>query len=227
MKTIHIFAASLLAAASGAQALTIDFGSSGKPRFCSAMTDGTGPTVNCGNGGYISQSFGDVAGVADVTYSLPRLTSPTSLRWWDTGFNTLYGVAWADGSDANSQARIEIKALAPGQAVTLTSFDLGAYFNASRATTVNVYAIGSTTALFSFSGLVGTSNGPATTFNPNITVAGGLWLEFKDSAYNVAIDNINYSVTAAPVPEPASVVMMLAGVGGLLVARRRAARAAG
>jgi PEP-CTERM motif len=71
------------------------------------------------------------------------------------------------------------------------------------------------------SGAVGNSTVAATSFTPNITVLGGLWLEFKDSAYNVGIDNIQYSV--AVVPEPASALLMLAGVAGLLAARRRAA----
>jgi hypothetical protein len=222
MKSAFMFAVCLMTASFGAQALTIDFGSSGTPNICTSSTAGTGPTIDCTNGLYIGQSYGDVLGVADITYSsIPRLALPTSLRWWATAYNNLYGVAWANSSDADSRARIEIRALEPNQSVTLTSFALGAYANTTRSTNVNIYAIGSDTALYSFTGSVGDGSVSATTFSPNITVAGGLWLEFKDSAYNVGIDNINYSVSS--VPEPMSALMMLAGVG-MLVARQRSTR---
>jgi hypothetical protein len=226
MKPSLLFAVSLLTTSSGAQALTIDFGSAGTPTICAFDIAGTGALSNCGNGSYINQSFADVAGLADITYSsIPRVASstPTSLRWWGGSYNNLYGVAFANISDADSRARIEIRALDPNQSVTLNSFALGAYFNTTRNTNVDIYAIGGGTALYSFAGGVGNGSVSATTFTPNLTVAGGLWLEFKDSAYNVGIDNINYSVSA--VPEPMSALMMLAGVGAL-VARQRLARKA-
>jgi hypothetical protein len=221
MKIQMFFAASLLTAVSGAQALTIDFGQSGSPSICTATSDGLGALIGCGNGTAISQSYGDVPGISDITYSSPRIATPQSLLWWATAYNNLYGVAWSNGSDADSRARIEIKALQPGQAVTLSSFDLGGYAFATRSTKVNIYAIGGSTPLFSFTGDVGNGSVSATSFSPNITVAGGLWIEWADSAFNVGIDNIQYSVSA--VPEPASVLLMLAGVAGLLAARRRAA----
>jgi hypothetical protein len=221
MKTSVLFAASLLAAVSGAQALTIDFGQSGNPTICTSSADGLGALIACGNGSAISQSYGDVAGVSDITYSSPRIATPQSLLWWASAYNNLYGVAWSSGSDANSQARIEIKAAQPGQAVTISRFDLGAYAFSTVRTNVNIYAIGGTTPLFSFNDSVGNSNVSATTITPNITVAGGLWIEWADSAYNVGIDNIQYSVSA--VPEPASALLMLTGVAGMLAARRRKA----
>jgi PEP-CTERM motif len=220
MKMSMLFAASLLAAVSGAQALTIDFGQTGSPIICTNSQDGLGALASCGNGSPISQSYGDVAGISDITYSSPRITTPQSLLWWASSYNNLYGVAWSTGSDANSRARIEIKALQPGQAVTISSFDLGAYPSVTRNTNINIYAIGGTTPLFSLSNMpVGNSSVSATTFTPNITVADGLWIEWADSAYNVGIDNIQYSVTV--VPEPASALLMLAGVAGLFAARRR------
>jgi hypothetical protein len=221
MKLLTCFASSLLVVTSGADALSIDFGQSGSPVICSASADGLGSPVACVNGAAISQSYGDVAGVADISYSSPRITAPQSLLWWNTAYNNLYGVAWSTGSDGNSRARIEIKAVQPEQAVTISSFDLGAYVNTSRPTNLNIYAIGGTTPLFSFTGSVGNSNVSATSFTPNISVPGGLWIEWADSAYNVGIDNIQFSVTA--VPEPASMLLMLAGVAGLLAARRRSA----
>jgi hypothetical protein len=224
MKTSSLFAPILLACATSSHALTIDFGSGpAAPTICTAAASGAGALIGCGNGGYLSQSYGDVAGVVDVDYSAPRQTAATSLRWWDTGYNNLRGVAWADSSDANSLARIAIKAVDTTATVTLQSFDLGAYPNSTRATTLNVYAIGGGAPLYTFAGSVGNGSVSANSFTPNISVVGGLWLEWADSAYNVGIDNIQYTVSAVtPVPEPETVMMMLAGLAGLsLVVRRR------
>ncbi len=222
MKSSVLFVAGLFAAASGAQALTVDFGNGpAAPTICTVAADGTGALVPCGNYGYISQSHGDVAGIADISYSAPRITAPTSLYWWSSNYNNLFGVAFAPSSDGNSRARIEIKAVNPGNVVTLSSFALGAYSQATLNTTVNVFAIGGTVPLFTYSGPVGNGAISATTLFPNLAVPGGLWLEFQDSAWNVGIDNIQYSISA--VPEPVSALLMLAGVAGLLAARRRAA----
>lgn len=213
----------LLAGATAAQAYTIDFGETGSPTICSNLSSGLGSTVACGDFSYLSQSHGDVAGVSDITYSAPRFLSPVSLRWWSAGYNSLYGVAWADGSDGDSQGRIEIKAVNPTDIVTLSSFDLGAFPNTTRGTTVTVTTLGGGSTLYSFGGSVGNgSNGNApTTFTPDVSAAGGLWITWQDSAYNVGIDHISYSVSA--VPEPAALALMLAGLGVVgLRARRRA-----
>jgi hypothetical protein len=215
------FVLPLAVAGAGAHALSLDFGNSGTPTICSTTVDGLGSTAACSSGDYLLQSYGDVAGVVDVSFSAPRLAAPTSLRWWNTDYSNLYGVAWADGGDPNSRARIEIKALQPGQGVTLTDFDLGAWPNTSRSTTVNVFAIGGGTPLYTFSGTVGTGGGVAPThFSVSASAAGGLWIEWQDSAYNVGIDNIQYTVNA--VPEPGTLATLLAGIGvvGLLVRRR-------
>jgi hypothetical protein len=225
MKTSSLFAPILLACATSSHALTIDFGSGpAAPTICTAAANGAGALIGCSNGTYLSQSFADVAGVVDVDYSATRLAAPTSLQWWNTGYNNLYGVAYAGISDSNSLARIAIKAVDTTATVTLQSFDLGGYPNSTRSTTVNVYAIGGGAPLYTFAGSVGNGAISANSFTPNISVVGGLWLEWADSAYNVGIDNIQYTVSAVtPVPEPETVVLMLAGLAGLslLVRRRR------
>jgi hypothetical protein len=219
MKSAAFVVASLWVATTGAQALTIDFAQSGAPVICANTNDGTGALIACGNGSPISQSYGDVAGVSDITYSSPRITTPQSLLWWASAYSNLYGVAWSTGGDANSLARIEIKAVQPGQVVTLSSFDLGAWPNAVLGTNLRIYAIGGGAPLFSFSGLIGAGS-VANSFAPNVSAPNGLWIEWADSAYNVGIDNIQYSVTA--IPEPTTALLMLTGVAGLLAARRRA-----
>jgi hypothetical protein len=217
--TQMLLALSSLAAATAANALVIDFGTGPDvPDICTSASDGSGSLVACGNYGYISQSYGDVAGLVDVSYSAPRQPSPNTLYWWVSNYNNLYGVAFAPSNDADSQARIEIKALQPDSAVTLSSFMLGAYPSSTLNTTVNVTTIGGGTTLFSYSGPVGTGSVSATTFTPNVSASGGLWITFQDSAWNVGIDNINYTVTA--IPEPATVAMLLAGLAGLALRAR-------
>ncbi|OYU98102.1 MAG: PEP-CTERM sorting domain-containing protein [Burkholderiales bacterium PBB5] len=212
-----------LLAMPAAQAITLDFGQqSPAPTICTAVASGLGPLVSCGDGSYLSQTYGDLAGVVDVTYSAPRL-SGESLHWWSTDYNTLYGVAWAGGGDANSLGRIELKPVVSGEVVTLQSFDLGAWPNSARGSTVTVYAIGGGTALFSWSGTVGQSGNLPTHFTPGVSSATGLWIEWRDSAYNVGIDNIHYTVGA--VPEPAAWLSLAAGLVGLAGwARRRPPR---
>lgn len=202
-----------------AQALTLDFGNGpAAPALCSGTLDGLGSAQTCGNGLGVLQTYGDVAGVVDVSYTDVR--SPTeSLRWWDGSYNNLYGVLWASGSDADSHARIELRATDPTALVTLSSLDLGAYANTTRNTELTVYALGGGTPLFTYTGVVGQQPANlATTFTPGVSAVGGLWIEWRDSAYNVGIDNINFSVSV--VPEPAACWLMLAGVAGLVLRRR-------
>lgn len=219
-------AAALVLTSSQASALTLDFGETGAPLICSSSSDGLGSATACGDYGYLSQTYGDVASSVDVTYSAPRINDGRSLHWWSSSYNSLYGVAWADGGDGDSRARIELKPLASGSGITLTSFDLGAYPNTTRGTTVNIYAIGGGTPLYTFSGTVGSAGNTPTSFAVNIHSDNGLWIEWQDSAYNVGIDHISYSIVpnAAPVPEPETAALMLVGLIGVgAVARRRRA----
>lgn len=221
--SMTIAAATMAMASFGASAAdyTLDFGDNATYlNICTNSTDGSGPTIACSNRTYISQSYGDVAGVVDVTYSAPRRQSE-SLLWWAEDYNNLFGVAWANSSDADSRARIELKPLVPGAGITLASFDLGAYPRTTRNTTVSIYDIGGGTPLYTFTGNVGNAFVAPTTFAVNIHSDNGLWIEWQDSAYNVGIDHIQFTTAAAPVPEPASVALMLAGLVGMGAMIRR------
>jgi hypothetical protein len=221
MKTITLVAG-LLAAAS-VHANVIDFGiAEPHPTICTSNSDGSGALIQCGNFDYLSQTYGDVAGVIDVSYSSVR-NATASMRWWAYDYNSLYGVAWADFDDGNSQARIELRPLQPGAVVTLNSFDLGAYVRTTRGTHIRVFEIGGGPALWSYDGDVGNGN-DFTSFAPGVGSANGLWIEFADSAYNVGIDNINYSLRDGngQVPEPSIYALLSAGLlAAAAVARRR------
>ena len=203
--------------------LTFDQGTQQTPTICSLTADGMGGATGCANGSPIQQSYGDIAGVLDVQYQAPRATSPTSLYWWDSSYNNLYGVLWAQGSDASSQARITFLPVAAGSELTLNSFVLGAWPLTTRSTRLTITEVDTGTLLYSFSGAVGNSNISATTFTPRVSSRLGLQLTWQDSAYNVGIDNIHLSVT--PVPEAGSVAMALAGLGVTSLAWMRRRRA--
>jgi len=213
----HLMAATLLLAAGASQAYVLDFGAAGQPN-CTPSSDGLGAPLGCNDLRYILQSYGDVAGVVDVNYSAPRISN--SLTWFSSGFNDLYGVLFAEGGDTNSQGRIDIKPL-NGGAVTLTHFDLGAFYYSTIHTTVNVFEIGSSTPLFTYSGNVG-SVLEHSSFDVSASSTKGLRLEWQDSAYNVGIDNVTFTVSA--VPEPSTYAMLLAGLAVCsAVARKRRA----
>ena len=176
----------------------------------------------CSNWGQLSQNYGDVAGLVDVSYI--NVNNPQySLLSWDLNYNDLSGVAWTGGgagdSDAVSHGRIEIKAPNGGM-VVLNSMDFGAWSNTTRGTHIVVTALGGGSPLFSYTGDVGSGTSSHNTFSPNVSSANGLWIDWYNSAYNVGIDNVNFSIAA--VPEPETYAMFLAGLGLLgSIARRR------
>lgn len=160
----------------------------------------------------ISQSYGDVAGVVDVSYS----SSAGGLNWWGTGYTPLIGVAYGQSSTS-----IAITPLA-GQAVTLNGFDMAAYVTDAGLSTVvtiedlsgNILAVSSTIVTH------------PTTFAFGVTGTNGIRINWNGgvSSLNLGIDNIDYSlVSVSPVPEPATWAMMILGFAGvgLLAYRRR------
>ena len=213
MKTLKLLGLLLglqLSVSGLATADTLDFSGN----ICSASADGSGAMTGCSTGSYMNQNYGDTA-LVDVTY-VNVTGNNRSLLFWTGGYNELQGVLYADGGDANSRARIVLDA-ADGYVVNLDSFFLGAWSFAERGTNV---IVSNGTDTYTFAGTVG-SNNLATLFSGfgNAGIGNTVTIEWYNSAYNVGIDNIQFSVTA--VPEPQSVALMLAGLGLLGLVRRR------
>ncbi|MBT9455464.1 MAG: PEP-CTERM sorting domain-containing protein [Burkholderiaceae bacterium] len=187
--------------------------------ICSSAVDGSGAMIACGNYSRINQAHGDVAGMLDVSYTSVNSNDPASLMFWGPGYNTLPSAVFADGGDGASFARITLTPAA-GQMVSLQGFDLGAFPNSTLNTHVRVFAQGGNS--FSYDGMVGSPGGNATHFVfGNLHSGTGIVIEWENSAWNVGMNNIEYSL--APVPEPESYALMLAGLAvlGLMVKRRQ------
>jgi hypothetical protein len=200
---------------SPAMAATLSF----PDTVCAAAANGVGAFISCGNGGFVNQAHGDVAGQVDVSYLDVDSATGDTLRWWASGYNTLPSALWASGNDDNSFARITLTPAA-GQAITLEGLDLGSYNAPTRPTTLRIFALGGATTIFN--GSVGSAAGP-THFTPMLSSSTGIVIEWENSAYNVGINNISYSL--APVPEPETYALLLGGLAvvGWLARRRRTA----
>lgn len=204
-----------------AHAYVIDFGSSAaQPVVGCVSASGT-----CSTYTRLAASYGDVAGVVDVR---THAYDGGALSWWNTGYNELYGVAFNNATGAAGPAWIDLVPQAAGSAVTLTHFDLGGYFHSQRhGVAVNVFALGSDTPLFSYTGDIGTSGDSVATgrhsgFDLNLSSLTGLRIQWADpsSAGNIGIDNIAFNV-GAPVPEPSTCALLLGGLVGMVWKARR------
>lgn len=180
----------LLFSASLAQAAVLDFSGN----ICG---DGT---QACGNYSAISQNYGDIAGQVDVVYdghvSVP---GSSNLSWWDNYTGQL-GVAW--GSNGGT-SEIFLSPSA-GYQITLNSITFGSYAGVNRSSQYTL--------------LDGNSNvlSPSNTFsliNPltfalNVTSGSGIKIQWGPDAFDVGIDNINFTVSQInvnAVPLPAAV----------------------
>lgn len=215
----HLFVTALLGLAisgsAAAESYTLTFDN--EPGTCAS-------TNTCYGSSKINQQYGDIAGVVDVSYG----NGNRELYWWDNGYNDLRGVVWAGSSPTGSYGRIEIRPI--NASVTLNGFDMGAWPNTTRSTHIRITDIGGETTFFSYDGNVGIVGSSLLTnhsnFSPKVSSANGLWINWYDDAYNVGIDNIQFTVAA--VPEPETYSLLLAGMGLLgFMARTRKRISAG
>jgi hypothetical protein len=174
----------------------------------------------CGDAALIDTSYGDVEGVVDVQYrNLIGNPSSDGLRFWRDDYNDLVNVAWTDGGDSNSRAEIFIKPL-NGQAVSLHSFDLGAWLDGQINSQFTILD-GALNVLFE-SGPLTIGIQPENLHNQfnftDLTSNDGIRIQWGPSAFNVGIDNIHFTVAPVPLPAPA---WLLSGGLLTLAARRR------
>lgn len=163
----------------------------------------------------IAKDYGSVAGVIDVSVEASN------------GANLLF---WAGDYSGNAAAyantSVGIITLTPlaGATVTLDSFFLGGWLNTDR----NIRYIVDNLATAGIDievnpAFVSGTNGLSVA--PGLSSAQGIRITFGPDGYNGGINNIVFSVSA--VPEPKSGLMLLAGIGLIGCAARRAARAVG
>jgi hypothetical protein len=177
-------------------------------------------TYPTGGNAAIDQSYGDIAGMLDVTYeySLNGGSFVEGGTVWSGGY---YG---GGGDDTRalvapfsgpSIMRITLQALGGN---TLTSFGVSlSYWTGVDAYPLSISAFGDGNLLFAFDnttdpGLIGVSTGGSYT-----TVTFELGLD-----WNVGYHSVNYELNGgpSPIPLPAAGWLMLAGLGALAVARR-------
>lgn len=186
--------------------------------ICSGSSDGSGPFIACGNGSYINQVYGDTAQV-DVVYN--DVINGDSLRWWDTGYNELIGVAWGGNGDCPGCSFDAIILLpAPGYQITLNGFDLGAW--PSSVLNTNLFVKDFYTGNILNYGLqtIGTGN-QSVHFAPSLTSKGAISINWYDTGYNVGIDNIDFTISQSGVPEPATLTLLGAGAAALAARLRK------
>lgn len=210
----------LAAPAAGAQTFTLDF-------------EGLG----LGNGAAISQTYGDQAGLVDVTirgrqgWGNSALTGATAANglFWNTAYNDLLNIAYVNSSATVGE--IVLDNLAAGQQLTVNSADVGSWPNSTTTVALRVYDFG-WNLLFSGTGAtVGSTIHAA--FAPGDADVDGLYVQWSrlnlagapTEAYNTGIDNVNFTIGpigGAVVPEPSTIALV---AGGLLMtalgARRR------
>lgn len=162
----------------------------------------------CSNRDFIDQGYGDTSSV-DVQWG-------TNTRHWETGFSTLENVGYhSDGTPNSGPFVVDLVALG-ASTVTLNSFDLGSWTNAGTATSLwTISEIGGSVLATSGSIFLNGVMNVSGTWSSST----GISISIGPDANNVAIDNINFTVSAVPAPAPLG--LMALGLLGIGVRRRR------
>lgn len=190
---------------------------------CSDNQEGTGNVIQCRDGGFIHQGYGDTAGV-DVQYQDRTFNWERSLSWWGAGYGGANGVLWSGESDANSHASIVLKANA-GHSISLEGLGLASYLP-GVSTWLQVHELDSNVDLMNEAVLVDGSIGTQINFN-SLSSSKGWVIEWKNSSWDIGLSQLKFSVADAPnqaVPEPASLALVGLGLAAAALGRRRQKR---
>jgi hypothetical protein len=203
MKSIILGIVSALAVSSAAHATILTFDGD----ICNGG-------ASCFDFAPLDQSYGDSSEI-DVVYNgdiSGGLGANAPLGWWSNNYSDLVGIAFGSNNDLTGTPQIFLKPLT-GQSVTLNGFDLGAWPNATLGSQVTIVD-GLNKILFS-SGPISIGAGNVHRhFSFSLTSNNGFGIQWGPSGFNVGIDNVDFSVrVGSAVPEPASWIFLLAGLG--------------
>ena len=185
----------------------------------------------CFSGNSVSQSYGDIAGVLNISYrSVTGQGSAINAGpafYWGVGYGDLQDVIW--GAQYGT-LEIAFELLQPGAQITLNSVDFAAFIGTNVSTNFALYSknnVNVGAALMSSDGIAALTTGHSV-WSPNITSADGFVFHFGPDGFNVGIDNLTYTisyVSVPAVPEPTTWLSMILGFGLVgAAARRRATR---
>ncbi len=183
----------------------------------------------CADGDNISQSYGDIAGLLNISYrsvaSNGSMTTVGAARSWTTEYGNLTDVIW--GAEGGT-LEIAFSLLAPNTQITLNSVDYAAWGGANVQTQIALYSFGSLGGFFlpllPSGALTAPTEGHAT-WAPNFTSANGFILHFGPDGYNGGLDNLTFTISnvnvGGAVPEPTTWLSMILGFGLVGAAARR------
>lgn len=185
----------------------------------------------CTNSEQFFQSMGDVAGVVDISHrALTGIgNAPVKenfLKFYAAEYGDLNGIAFGGiiRQAQPSVPEITFRALGP-EGITLHGLQAGGW-RSSHVTEFRVYDLGYK-LLFSSGAVTAPQLGHVDVSLGNIFNQDGLILQFGPTGLNTGIDNVRFSVAnlSAAVPEPASWMMLIAGLGFVGGTMRRSRKA--
>lgn len=195
--------------ASAASAATID--------FTDATCSGGGA---CNVGTPLDQSYGDMTGV-DVIYDRDLTTSGLQdVLYWSTGYEELDGVIYTN-QNAGMSVTLEAEA---GYEVSLDSLLIAPYFNRTVNTQIAIIDLADGTEVYNSTFMPLSVDGSTEISDAaDWTSASGYTILFGPDAFNAGIGSITYSAQqlVAAVPLPAGGALLLLGLAGLGIVRRR------
>ncbi len=192
--------------------------------------DNTGAFKSFGNGadralggtGSGGAYFGSPASGAIAGYIVLAFTNNTGVAL--DGFTLNFdGEQWRNGGNASAQAMVLEYGFGNTYATTTFAAAPAGFTWSSPITGATAAVLDGNLAANRVAGVGGT-------LNTSWASGGTLWLRWVErndvgNDHNLAIDNLSFSVVAAPIPEPGSYALMLAGLSAVgFLARRRRSR---